>query len=118
MAYLKNLWRFIVNGFRVFGEASRGRYSISTKEVETYKREILDRDTSGRHDAVKIAKDLSSSQEDLSASKKNLEEMYQRMMQGQNLTTQRLWEKKGDNFRQFSLYDYSGYETHTTSMIR
>lgn len=112
MAYLKNLWRFIVNGFRVFGEASRGQYNTPIKEVEEYKQEIFGRGAAG------MAKDSSASQEDLSDSRKSLEERCNRMMQGQNFTPQRQWEKKGDNFRQFSLYDYSGYETHTTSMIR
>lgn len=25
------------------------------------------------------------------------------------------WEKEGENFKQFSIYDYSDYETHTVN---
>ncbi|DBA55854.1 MAG: hypothetical protein ACTTH9_00735 [Porphyromonas gingivalis] len=65
MAYLKNLWRFIVNGFRVFGEASRGQYNTPIKEVEEYKQEFLQRDVSELSDAANMASDRASIERDV-----------------------------------------------------
>ncbi|KGL49891.1 hypothetical protein [Porphyromonas gulae] len=65
MAYLQNLWRFIVNAFHVFGEASRGRYNPSSKEVKEYKEELLRRDMSEMSDAVNMASDRASIEKDV-----------------------------------------------------